>query len=447
MTRALTIYSNDDFELLYTEKHEALKDPYSIVMLEELLKKNNNKFVVAVLHKFFQMFHKSPFFASDNETREFCIEIGNEYTNLNTVRAYILGLKRIFEIGREYRIMSYNPIDRLEKLRFLKIPTMKFTPQEREVNVTKSKIDLLITSDYLSKRSKAIIMFLGNTGCRASELVDLKTKNIIKERNKSFDPTKPVSDDNSTHYYRINLYQRKQNEMRILKLPSTIYEYISKNINKFNNAYDENIESVFVLHNRYGNKMSTQGLQYIISLAWRKLYANDKIAAHQFRHWFITYKLYTEKLPLSLVSKLVGHKNIATTAAYDDRKVSQYDYNTIKVPEETYKPEVIIIDNTNEVLRELERDTKTAIKITRYPKAEIYKTDTIFKKDKDKKDKDIDKIFGISKKTIEEKSELSEDEIMEILGMEIPEEYMRDNIDIDPAYEKEDILKKIEREE
>lgn len=316
-----------------------------ISMLEKMLSENNHSFIVSVLHKFFNMFQKSPFFANDNDARTFCDNIRQEYTNTNTIRAYILGLRRIFAIGQEYKIMDHNPIDRLQELRFLKIPAAK-SDNEKELRVEKPKIDLLITRPEISKRMKAIILFLANTGCRSSELLDFKRDNAKLEYT--------TIDGKREYYYRLEIYQRKTDRTKIVKVPVKIWDYIKNNINNFENNYSENINSEYLIHNRDGKKLSRQGLYKILNSAWQKIYENDKIGAHQFRHFFATWSLQNG-MDLSHLSRLMGHTSINTTAIYDKRLTSSKDHSIIELPEDTKKPEVvqIVIDRSMEIIESM----------------------------------------------------------------------------------------------
>lgn len=325
-------------------KTNALKRIDNIDMLEEMLKENNSKFIVSVLHKFYSMFKKSPLFSNDNEARIFCEKIREEYTNSNTIRAYILGLKRIYEIGKEYGTLSYNPIERLEQLRFLKIPSAKENP--KEIMVEKPKIDLLIKSPAISNRLKAIILFLANTGCRSSELLDLKKDCATF--------TCQTVNSKKIFFYRIEIYQRKTDSTKIVPVSKDIWNYVRDNINKFENNYSENINSEWLIHNRYGVKLSRQGLMAIIKDGWTKIFENDTISAHQFRHFFATEHL-KNGTDIAHLSRLMGHKSINTTKIYDRRLASIQDHNLVQVPEKTEDPKIvkIVVDRSMEIFKQL----------------------------------------------------------------------------------------------
>lgn len=327
------------------QAHQELIQYDNISMLEKMLSENNHSFIVSVLHKFFNMFQKSPFFASDNDARMYCDKIRQEYTNTNTIRAYILGLRRIFKIGQEYKIMDHNPIDRLVDLKFLKIPSAQ-SNNDKELRVEKAKIDLLITSSEIPKRMKAIILFLSNTGCRSSELLDFKKDNVKIEYT--------TINEKREYYYRLEMYQRKTDRTKVVKIPVKIWEYIKNNINNFTNDYSENINSEYLIHNRDGKKLSRQGLYQMLNNTWRKLYETDKIGAHQFRHFFATESL-KKGMDLSHLSKLMGHSSINTTAIYDKRLTSSKDHSIINIPEDTTKPQVvqIVIDKSMEIIESM----------------------------------------------------------------------------------------------
>jgi len=399
MPQQLTVYNDPNYKLILKQKLDAIKlENLTIQSLREILSRNNHKFIVSVLDKFYNMFGKIPYFASDIEVQNFVIEISKQYSNANTQRAYILGLKRIFTIGQEIGMIAYNPVSRLEKLKFITVPVADSKPNELQSNVTKGKIDHLMVSDKISKRAKAIILFLANTGCRSSELIGLRKGNVKKSHGEDF--------------YRINMFQNKQGKVRLIKLPSDIWEYVEKNINKFDNGYKENPNCEFILQNRDGKKMSSQGLRYFIENAWKKLYIDDVLGAHKFRHFFITDKIIRECYDLKTVSLLVGHSSTSTTAVYVDTQVSEKDYASIQIPDKTVKPEVVYIDKSAEILAE---SMKRSVPIRRHKKG--YQDNSMTA--------GLHEGVEIQEAgSVDEPIELSEQEILDAMAIDIPEEYL-----------------------
>ena len=308
-------------------------DKYKV--LKSILKLNNWKFVNTVLENFYKEYRKVPYLASDETILEWCHKIAQGNRKLSTLRAYFIGMKRIFNIAMIFGVADHNAIQRLEDMKAIKIPSSNAGKEVPELDVSLNKIECLIANKNIPDRAKAIVLFLGNTGCRVSELVNLKNSYISKAHGKP--------------YYKIELYEPKTNKTRTVNLPDTTFEWIRKHINKaskWRNSRTFAKGNEYLLYNNNGEPMTTAGVRWIVKYYWGKLFDQDYISPHKFRHWLITHKALVEKLPIAQISKEMGHASIHTTMRYTHVRTDMDFYNTIKTPDMTEKPKVVIVDKT-----------------------------------------------------------------------------------------------------
>jgi integrase len=339
------IIVRQEYSAVFNNNHVGLSDKsLSYEKLRQILQQNNWNFLTVILKRFYDRYNTVPAFANDEMILDFLNGVFEQHNNINTRKAYLTGLRRIYDIYIGYGILSVNPIKRLIDLRFIKLPRPEFKPSEIQPNITKAKIDLLMADENISQRGKAIISFLANTACRSSELIDLKKSDISKVRGEDF--------------YLLKMYQRKTGKTNFVKLPASIFEFIEKNINKFANSYKPDPECPYFLQSRDGKQISRQGLRYYIETEWQKLYKDDIISAHRFRHFFATEKLVNEKYDVRTVQLLLNHASPSTTAAYAEVTTKAKDYSIIQTPEQTEAPNVVYIDRTEEILSDLRGRTK-----------------------------------------------------------------------------------------
>lgn len=338
----LTVNTETDIAQLKAEMTG--KDAY--ISLKNTLLKNNWQLLTYALDMFYNEYQKVPFKATDEEIRQWCFMLPAKYNKLNTIRSYLMAMKRILNIGVALGITKHNAIKRMEELREIKIPSTAADNEVPDLQISKNKINHIIT-EKIPVRVKALIIFLANTGCRVSELVGLKKSDIERVRS-------------APCYFIIRMYEPKGNKIRTIEIPSETMDWVMANINK-SSRFRKNAkynEGEYFMQNERGEKMTTNGVRWILKYYWKKHFNEDKISPHKFRHWLITEKVLVEKVPIAEVSKLIGHANINTTMRYTHVKRDVGFYDTIKTPDMTEKPDVIIIDKTAEILAEILSEDK-----------------------------------------------------------------------------------------
>ena len=160
-------------------------------------------------------------------------------------------------------------------------------PKQRVISPDEYKILLSVAEGI----EKAIVEFFGNTGIRRGEFLTLKSDDISPD----------------LKFLRVLGKGRKQ---RIVPLNNTCRQILTE--------YKNNGE--LEITKRYPSK---EGLYYLC----RKLYTKAKLepfGLHALRHYFCT-ELIKKKVPLILVSKILGHSSVKITESVYVHLVPEID--------------------------------------------------------------------------------------------------------------------------
>ena len=133
------------------------------------------------------------------------------------------------------------------------------------------------------------------TGCRVSELVNIKLNDI----------------DLNEQEIRV---LGKGKKVRIVYLGSYAVDSIVDYL-KVRSELLKNKENDYLFLNHLGNKITTRGIRDIIDKILLKSSTNLKITPHTFRHSFATM-LLNEGCDLKSVQELLGHVSLSTTSIY-----------------------------------------------------------------------------------------------------------------------------------
>ncbi len=150
----------------------------------------------------------------------------------------------------------------------------------------------------LGQRDKLILEMLYATGIRVSELVNIKLEDI----------------DFYNNEIRIN---GKGSKERI----DPFGEYCLDAIKLFVNDGRKQIlnknkkDSLYLIINAKGNKLTTRGVQKIIDNIVKKACIKKHVSPHMFRHSFATH-LLNEGCDILTVKELLGHESLESTQVY-----------------------------------------------------------------------------------------------------------------------------------
>ena len=171
----------------------------------------------------------------------------------------------------------------------------KKLPEYFKYNEYVSLVNSIDVSTNLGVRNRCIFEVLLATGCRVSELVNIKINDIDLTRQE----IKVLG---------------KGKKYRIVYFGS----YALDSINEYLKVRSELLKeksSDYLFLNHLGNKITTRGIRTIIDNILLKANSNLKITPHTFRHSFATMML-NEGCDLKSVQELLGHVSLSTTSIY-----------------------------------------------------------------------------------------------------------------------------------
>ena len=171
----------------------------------------------------------------------------------------------------------------------------KKLPEYFKYNEYVELVNSIDTTTNLGIRNRCIFEVLLATGCRCSELVNIKLDDIDLNNNE----IKVLG---------------KGKKYRIVYFGS----YAKESINNYLNVRSELLKhktSEYLFINHIGNKITTRGIRDVIDKIILKSSLNLKITPHTFRHSFATMML-NEGCDLKSVQELLGHVSLSTTSIY-----------------------------------------------------------------------------------------------------------------------------------
>lgn len=139
-------------------------------------------------------------------------------------------------------------------------------------------------------KHKLIIVMLYSSGLRVSECLSLKIDNLFLETKKGI------------------IRKGKGKKDRFFKISEFAVELINSflKVRKDRNPY---------LFNDHQGHLSVRSAQLVIKKAAKKAGINKRVFCHALRSSFATH-LIEDKVPITTVQKLLGHKDIKTTLGY-----------------------------------------------------------------------------------------------------------------------------------
>jgi integrase/recombinase XerC len=148
----------------------------------------------------------------------------------------------------------------------------------------------------LGLRDALIIELFYATGVRVSEIVSIKLKDI----------------DN---YKRRIIILGKGNKERYVLYGEVCGNLMNNYLHNSRQILLKDKVSDYLFVNHLGNKLTTRGIEFILSKIIKKSDLKTKISPHTLRHTFATHML-NEGADLKSVQELLGHENLKTTQIY-----------------------------------------------------------------------------------------------------------------------------------
>ena len=237
------------------------------------------------LHIFFREIQKAPEQVTTNDIRVFlyCYQEQRKISNRS--------LDKYREIICNFFEWAYNE-DYLEKNIVKSLKPIKYEVKPRKAL---SQIELeYIRRGCRTLKEKAIIEFLYSTGCRVSELADLKKCDV------NFD-TKTVHLFGKGNKHRVSFMNAK--------CVVTLKEYLV--------SRDDDNEYLFVSDRKPHNRIHKAGVEKIVRNISNRVIINTgkHVTPHILRHTTATTAMQNG-MPVEDISKLLGHSQISTTMIY-----------------------------------------------------------------------------------------------------------------------------------
>ena len=162
------------------------------------------------------------------------------------------------------------------------------------------EINLLLDKDNftgkLGLRDQAVLELFYATGLRVSELIYLKINDLNMEN-------------------RMLKCMGKGSKERIIPFGNKAYHYLSLYLDKVRPKLVKNPDEDTLFLNSRGERLSRQGVFYLVKLYAQKARIEKKVTPHTLRHTLATH-LIENGADLRSVQEMLGHSDISTTQIY-----------------------------------------------------------------------------------------------------------------------------------
>ena len=226
--------------------------------------------------------------AKYNDVSSFLMDLNNRKEKATTLSRKISSLRGFYKFLIREEVVVNNPFTLVKAPKKEKKLPRFFYYNELEELFNACELD-----NNLGIRDRAILEFFYSTGCRVSELVNLKKSDINGKEVRIFGKGSKERIDYLGDYALEALDNYLKNS------------YPSLNVN--------NSEYLFLNNN--GNKLTTRGVRYILDKIIQKTSVKKKISPHMLRHSFATH-LLNEGCDILSVQELLGHESLSATAIY-----------------------------------------------------------------------------------------------------------------------------------
>lgn len=227
------------------------------------------------------------------DIRVYLLDLNVQGINKRSIQRKLSALRHFYKYLCTYKNYKENPFEMISSPKASKkLP--EFLSYEEVTDLLESNKK---RTDKYASRDQAILELLFSSGLRCSEVVSLKISNINFSSN-----TLKV--------------KGKGNKERIVPFNVSTHDALKKYISELRVVQDvTNKKSDVVFLNKYGEELTSRGLEYIVTEAGRKAAFPLKLHPHMFRHSFAT-ELLNNGADLRTIQDFLGHETIKTTAIY-----------------------------------------------------------------------------------------------------------------------------------
>lgn len=226
-----------------------------------------------------------------SEIRQYLVQLRQAKYSEDTVHGHTRALHRFWR----WCAVEYDIPNPMRNIRYPKQPKPKGIKAIDIADVI--KLLEACEDDPFGKRDKAIIAFLFDTGVRAEGICGL---------------TMPLLNMEAKEAYVIE----KGDKGRMVSFTDVTAELISRWL-------EVRQDSEFVFHNRFGEKLTTNGLLQMTNRLKRKARVTGRANPHAFRHGFAVEYMMNGG-DIYILSRILGHESIELTAKVYGRLKSSY---------------------------------------------------------------------------------------------------------------------------
>lgn len=226
----------------------------------------------------------------------FCIgELSKKKMAATSINRFIAAVRTFFAYCKKFQYIPKNPAIELKTVRIPKKIPRFLTANEMNSLCNQPELkELLWTS-----RDCAIFEMLYSSGCRVSELANLRFSDFMEGFSKA-------------------IVKGKGNKDRVVyfakEAQAALKIYLDDRKKILQEKKVEN-EPEYVFINQKGNRLSAAGIRWIVSRYSGVEGTNHHISPHAFRHTFAT-QLLSNGADVRAVQELLGHSSISTTQRY-----------------------------------------------------------------------------------------------------------------------------------
>ena len=222
-------------------------------------------------------------------------QLSRENASAATVNRFVSAVRNLFKYSKKIGYIEKNPAEEVKNVKNPQVVTAFMTPREVEALCSQpERNELLWTS-----RDVAIFRMLYSSGCRISELTNIKLSDFRKGG-------------------RCAVITGKGNKQRIVYFDENsrkaLAAYLTDRARVLSeNGRDSGQDRLFI--NQKGLPITTGGMRYILTRYSGVEGTNHHINPHAFRHTFAT-TLLNNGADVRMVQELLGHASINTTQRY-----------------------------------------------------------------------------------------------------------------------------------